>query len=168
MEWSSSWEAKSRSDSQEIPPLLWNLRVHEHIHESLPLYPILSQINPYCSLLSYDNQMWTGRWVPIFWGNLQPPSCTLKMEAVYSFKTYVPTYSPQDRIQNSKDCNMDLPCYEMSTLTDKYSPQPISLRSNLILSSWSRGTRWCSWLRHYATSWKVVGSIPDKVTGFFN
>jgi hypothetical protein len=25
-----------------------------------------------------------------------------------------------------------------------------------------------SWLRYYATSRKVVGSIPDEVTGFFN
>jgi hypothetical protein len=25
-----------------------------------------------------------------------------------------------------------------------------------------------SWLRHYATSRKVAGSIPNKVTGFFN
>jgi hypothetical protein len=24
------------------------------------------------------------------------------------------------------------------------------------------------WLRHYATSWKVVGSIPGEVIGFFN
>jgi hypothetical protein len=23
-------------------------------------------------------------------------------------------------------------------------------------------------LRHYATSWKVAGSIPDEVSGFFN
>jgi hypothetical protein len=23
-------------------------------------------------------------------------------------------------------------------------------------------------LRHYATSWKVAGSIPDEVIGFFN
>jgi hypothetical protein len=30
--------------------------------------------------------------------------------------------------------------------------------------TWSRQR---SWLRHYATSWKVAGSIPD-VTGFFN
>jgi hypothetical protein len=27
------------------------------------------------------------------------------------------------------------------------------------------GTRWRSWLRHYATSRKVTGSIPDGVTG---
>jgi hypothetical protein len=26
----------------------------------------------------------------------------------------------------------------------------------------------CSWLRHYAASWKVVVSIPDEVTAFFN
>jgi len=26
-----------------------------------------------------------------------------------------------------------------------------------------RGTRWRSWLRHYATSRKVAGSIPDGV-----
>jgi hypothetical protein len=25
-----------------------------------------------------------------------------------------------------------------------------------------------SWLRHYATSWKVAGSIPNRVIGFFN
>jgi len=25
-----------------------------------------------------------------------------------------------------------------------------------------RGTRWCSWLRHCATSWKVAGSIADR------
>jgi hypothetical protein len=31
---------------------------------------------------------------------------------------------------------------------------------------WS--TRLCSWLRHYATSQKVTGSIPDEVTLFFN
>jgi hypothetical protein len=30
------------------------------------------------------------------------------------------------------------------------------------------GTRWHSWLRHYATSRKVAGSIPDEVIGFFN
>ena len=31
-----------------------------------------------------------------------------------------------------------------------------------------RGTRWCSWLRHCATSRKVAGSIPDCVIGIFH
>ena len=30
------------------------------------------------------------------------------------------------------------------------------------------GTRWRSWLRHYATSPKVAGSIPDGVIGIFH
>ena len=30
------------------------------------------------------------------------------------------------------------------------------------------GVRWRSWLRQCATSWKVVGSIPDSVTGIFH
>jgi len=29
-------------------------------------------------------------------------------------------------------------------------------------------TRWRSWLRHYATSRKVAGSIPDGVIGIFS
>ena len=29
-------------------------------------------------------------------------------------------------------------------------------------------TRWCSWLRHCATSRKVAGSTPDGVIGFFH
>jgi hypothetical protein len=32
----------------------------------------------------------------------------------------------------------------------------------------TRGTRQLSWLKLYATSRKVAGSIPDEVTGFFN
>jgi hypothetical protein len=30
------------------------------------------------------------------------------------------------------------------------------------------GVWWSSWLSHCATSWKVVGSIPDGVTGIFH
>jgi len=30
-----------------------------------------------------------------------------------------------------------------------------------------RGTRWRSWLKHFATSRKVAGSITDGVTGIF-
>jgi len=45
----SSWEA----DSLQIPHLLWNLKIHYHIQESLPLDPILSQKNPVHTLTPY-------------------------------------------------------------------------------------------------------------------
>jgi hypothetical protein len=37
MEHSPSWEANSSSSSQEIPCILWNSKVHDHIHKTLLL-----------------------------------------------------------------------------------------------------------------------------------
>jgi len=45
MQHSPSLENGSSSASQEIPCLLPNSKVHYHIHNSLPLVPVLSQIN---------------------------------------------------------------------------------------------------------------------------
>ena len=36
------------------------------------------------------------------------------------------------------------------------------------ITSFIRGTRWRSWLRHCATSRKVTGSIPYGVTGILH
>jgi hypothetical protein len=39
---------------------------------------------------------------------------------------------------------------------------------NSLYSNIGGGTRWHSWLRHFATCRKVAGSIPDEVIGFFS
>ena len=47
------WEANRFSASQEIPHILWKLKVHYHIHMFPPPVPILSQLDPVHTLTSH-------------------------------------------------------------------------------------------------------------------
>jgi hypothetical protein len=44
------------SASQDIPYLLGNLKVHYHVHKSLSLAPIMSQMNPVCEFIFFPRQ----------------------------------------------------------------------------------------------------------------
>ena len=53
LEQTPSWEANSSSTSHEILHILWNLKFHYRVHNSVLLVSILRQINPLHAFPSY-------------------------------------------------------------------------------------------------------------------
>jgi hypothetical protein len=48
---------KSQTHTQEIPNILWNLKFHYHVHNSLPLASILGQMNSVHTTPSYFSKV---------------------------------------------------------------------------------------------------------------
>ena len=70
MEQRPYWEVNSSSASQEIPRILWNPKVHHRIHNSPPLVPILSQIDPVRASQSHLSNMKHSEFCPGIVGTL--------------------------------------------------------------------------------------------------
>jgi hypothetical protein len=82
MELSPSWEAANCAATQELPSILWNPKVHYHVHKIPPLIPILRQINPYHPILSkihynivHPPMSRSTQWSLSFWLSHQYPTC---------------------------------------------------------------------------------------------
>jgi hypothetical protein len=57
MELSSSSEAASCAATQEFPNIIWNYKVHYHVHKNSPLDSILSLIDSVHITISYLSKM---------------------------------------------------------------------------------------------------------------
>jgi len=53
------WEANSHSASQEIPRILWNLKVHYRVHKSPSLVPVLRQMSRFHTLPLYFSNIYS-------------------------------------------------------------------------------------------------------------
>ena len=83
-------------------------------------------------------------------------------------------WKEQDRFweSNSGPTSQNLPCI-LWTWTTKLGLSMVRIVSQAnpfrtTIIYYGEGTRWRSWFRHCATSWKVAGSIPDGVIGIFH
>ena len=84
-EQSPSCEANRFSDSQEIPHISWNPKVHYRIHMCLPPVPILSQLNPVHNPTSYFLKIYLNIFLPPIPGS---PKWSLSLKFPHQNPTY--------------------------------------------------------------------------------
>ena len=92
-------EANSSSPNQEIPQILWNLKIHDRVHNSVPLALTLSQINPVHSVRFYFFKTHFNiilpytPWFPTRYSFPIKPPYTFRPNACYMLRQYNPPWS---------------------------------------------------------------------------
>jgi len=54
------------------------------------------------------------------------------------------------------------------TVLSFYLAMEMEPNSEIYITFIQLGHAWCGWLRHCATSWKIMGLNPDGVIGIFH
>jgi len=99
MEHSSSQEANSYSRSQETFHLLWNPKVHYHVHNSFLLDAVLSQKHPVCTFPSCFSEINYNIILPSMpqsseWSYLFQPKFCVHSSCLHVCYMICPSYPP--------------------------------------------------------------------------
>ena len=135
-EQSPSWEANRFTASQEIPRILWNLKVHYRIHNRPPPVPILRQLDPVHTPTSYFLKIH----YPLL-RSYQSISPGPRLN-VWMFRNLIRFYGEELSAPRPTPKPEDHPCRLSATAYSIYSQLPSILEAVPPSATWGRAMPW--------------------------